>query len=95
VSGDRWVDEQADRSRRVGHVAVAVREAIADGRPLARDWPGAAGDVLSELEEILERGNHPDDVDRAQKAIMSLAGLWMTVEEAEQVFLGADDGGTR
>jgi hypothetical protein len=86
----RWLDERAARAGQVERVAAAVRAAVAEGRTFDPAWPDAVTDLLATLERICQFDNHPDDVDRAQRAIVTLAGLWMTVEQVEEIYLGGE-----
>lgn len=88
MNRQQWLGDLAERGARVGHVADAVRLAVDEGRSLDRGWPSAVVDLLSTLEGICDRGNHPDDVAAAMSAITSLAGLWFTVEQVDAVYLG-------
>lgn len=56
------------------------------------DWCIALHDVAYELDRIVRRNAHPDDVAHARSAMRSLAGVWLSVEEAEALYLGSADG---
>ncbi len=83
-----YTSEARERAAGIGRVADAVRSAVGEGRPLDRDWPAAAEDLVDVLGELCDRALHPDLVDLAQSAVMALAGLWMSTEAAESVYLG-------
>lgn len=68
-----------------------VKGAIDSGRPLRDDWSDALADMLIDLDAVVQRAGHPDDVLHARSAMSSLAGLWLSVEEAEAVYLGESD----
>lgn len=59
------------------------------------DWRAAINDAALDLDEIVTSSlAHPDDVARARLAMGSLAHIWLTVEEAEALYLGDRKIGT-
>jgi len=65
-----------------------VWHAIEDRRPARGDWRAAVLDVAKELDRIVQRNAHPDDVMRARTAMSSLAGIWLDPDETDDVYEG-------
>jgi hypothetical protein len=65
-----------------------VEEALDSGREPRADWREAIGDVLADLDRIVRRNAHPDDVMWARLATGTLCGIWLTVDECEALYLG-------
>lgn len=69
-------------------VAEFLRTALEGGATLVVDWRVVVGDVLRDLEQIVQRDGHPDTTDTARLAIGTLAGLVAEQEVVESVYLG-------
>ena len=69
-------------------VAEFVRAAADSERKPRHDWQLALEDVAADIDRIVQRDAHPDDVGHARAAMHSLAGVWLTAEEAEALYLG-------
>ena len=47
------------------------------------DWRSAISDALLEIDRIVRRNAHLDDVMHARGAAYDLAGIWLSTEECE------------
>lgn len=68
-----------------------VMGAVESDREPHADWRLALHDVAVELDRIVRRAAHPDDVMHARSAMSNLAGVWLSVEEGEEVWMGGRD----
>lgn len=66
-----------------------VESALTSCRDLYGAWRWAATDLMRDLDDMQRRATHPDDIGRAQGAMRSLAGLWLTVDEVEGLVSGS------
>jgi hypothetical protein len=53
---------------------------------LQSDWRTTIRDAVYDIDRIVRRNAHPDDVMRARLAIGSLAGLWLTTDEIDELY---------
>jgi hypothetical protein len=67
---------------------AAVLDAIDDGLEPLNDWRGVLHDVAGEIDRIVRRNVHPDDVASARSAMSLLTGVWFAEEEVERIYLG-------
>lgn len=65
----------------------AILAATEVARPPLENWAGAVHDAVSEIDRIVRRNNHPDDVASARTAMSCLAGIWLTEDESEALYL--------
>ncbi len=71
-----------------GRLLEFALDACRDGRPARMDWHGAVVDGLLDLEdarEAAECGSAPDAAAYVRVAFRSLAGVWLSEEEIEQM----------
>lgn len=76
-------------------------EALGTGREPVGDWRTALHDLAADLDAIVTRAErmraagirHPalDDVDDAQSAMGCLAGVWLSADENEALYLGGEE----
>lgn len=57
------------------------------GRGLDFHWSSLV-DAISEINAIVERNAHPDDVGHARLAVHALLGLWLNEDEVDALFPG-------
>jgi hypothetical protein len=83
------VDEALNEGyeRTLAFVLAAVDD---DDRAPRGDWRDAVNDLALELDRIVQRDAHPDDVMHARSAMHALAGVWLSVDEAEALYLGEE-----
>ncbi len=85
-----WEQHEADRGARHARIAAAVFEHLdRSSLPLA-DWPARIREAAEQFRRIIDLGNHIDDVDTARAGLSALAGIWMTEQECEALYVGAD-----
>jgi hypothetical protein len=77
--------QAAGYERTFEFVLDAVEDEEREPRP---DWRVALHDLAQDLDRIIRRNAHPDDVAHARSAMHSLAGVWLSVEEAEALWVG-------
>lgn len=65
----------------------AVLAAIESSRPPLDSWTGAVHAAVSEIDRIVRRNVHPDDVASARTAMSCLAGIWLDEDESEALYL--------
>lgn len=76
----------AQGSQRLADFVLAAAES---GRAPQDDWRSAIHDAVLDLDRIVSSPlAHPDSVAAARQAIGALAHIWLTVEEAETLYLG-------
>lgn len=60
-----------------------VLDAVEARQPMRRDWRDAVHDAVHELNKIVEQSVHVDDVTRARRAIVDLAGIWLDADQLD------------
>lgn len=89
----QWDEHNVKVAEGCERVAALAREMVAgETCVLQPDWRDSLADVLAELERIVDRAGHPDDVSYAQAGIAAVASMFLTVEQVEAAYLGGAAG---
>ncbi len=84
-----WERHEKDRAARHARIAAAVVAHLdRSSLPLA-DWPERIREAAEQFQRIVDLDNHIDDVDTARAGLSALAGIWMTPEECEALYVGS------
>lgn len=90
----QWDDHNAKVAERCERVTALARDMVAGETWLLQpDWRSSLADVLAELDRVVERAGHPDDVSYARAGIAAVASMFLTVEQVEAAYLGGAAGG--
>lgn len=83
----QWPDRRSDGYERI---KAAVDAALADARVPLENWRDAVEDATDEIDRIVDRNAHPDDVGHARIAMGLLARVWFSDDEIDSLYLGTE-----
>lgn len=83
MSNEERTKIEENLSRWNQQFAGFIRARCEAGQSPRGDWLNAIDDAVQNIQRVVHRSAHPDDVADARSAVSSLAGIWLTAAEKD------------